>query len=418
MRISTKEILTYISIFLLFLTTWGNPWINLIAGFLAISLLSLSVVLGMREFAETHAKVRNVLVDLMPIESAEHRHFGFILAIVIISSFGVTSLIILLTNNLIQDTFYARIQISVIWFVAVSTIFLVSRNFYFKERSRLNRPTSYLLFGIFLVLLVLVVEYASSFIIFSPFILVGLHWRFAKRFNRKFDRYYHQGLYTQALQYLHRGFSPPNLLYLRSRDYSKLALNYLLGNFDTLKVDAEEILQAKKRINIPLTTYQQTINFLGLSALQNGDYLMAQQYLEAALKLAAPPSNLYGSLAEIYLAQGDYPDYALKLFDSAISEASNSKHFLETPPLNLAGRAWALAMLGRSVEVDSTIATLEVDFSHNIPLFSEYYYRLGHARLAQGKTDLAIEHFQFVVDVDQEGIFGKNAREMLAQIEA
>ena len=401
-----------------FTIPFGVYWLANVFGTFFIALM---VLWGMREFAQTHAKVRETLAAVMPIAPAQHRNFYLVTA-------GVSGVSCLAVSGLSWqfhrvDNFGLNIfgQIYIIIAVGVTMAVFLARNLYFKERRRITKPMpSYLLIWLPLGGMTLANHLIWGGELIILFGGVGLLQLFYQRFNQNFHKFVRAGDYASGLDYLQKHRLPFAYLQPHLKPYNEAYCYYHLGDFDAVKMRAFQILEAKEAINLALANYQQTLNLLGLAVLEAGAYAMARQYFEASLRLSADQSNIYDSLGKVYLRQGEYPDFAIKFFDTAISEAHDSKNkqlraFL---PLHLAGRAWALALLGRSTDVDSTIDTIEMgNLADNAPIFAEYHYRLGQARLAQGKNELAFEHFQQASTLDAQGITGRNARDLLIHIE-
>ena len=381
---------------------------------------SIMHMVGARAFTQRHTKVRQELASILDIPPILHRNFfismvlitGFVIGI----SLGVFYFMQGITPNLYRQMGLAVLLIS-IW--GNLPVWLM-RTFYFYETDRPQVPFyTYLYIPVWWTLVVLAqtVHWTGFFVVYTlPFVMMLGH---RVLLNRQYMKFLHDVNISACLELLETKQPLGTYLFPQSQLYIQAVINYHLGQFDEAKTCAYQILEAKIGINMKLMLYQQAINLLGLIAMEVGAYATARSYLETSLRLSAHEAIIYDSLGEVYLREGEFPDYALKFFDTAISEATDSKEAWRkvSIPLHLAGRAWALAMLGRSSDVDSTIATIEADFKQNTLALVEFQYRLGCARLAQSKTDLAFEHFKQVDDLDKQSIIGQHAREMLVQLE-
>ncbi|MCI0714074.1 MAG: hypothetical protein L0154_28215 [Chloroflexi bacterium] len=395
-------------------------WLSFVCGSAGIAVFSMVILWGMHDYARDHDKMREALSGILSIDPAPRRNLVLTFLLMVIAGCTVLFLLSLPFYSLHSNTRQNMWLYIASTALVIPILLITARNFYFLERERITKPfRSHILLWLAIGSVYVAEQVLSGGGLLVILLIIGYVALMQRRVNQKLRMYGQKNEFTNYLEFVEGDPMPFRYFQPTFKSYNKIYAHLQLGDFEAAKEGAIDILQSKSAINIGLERYQQTINVLGL-AISGEHNLTAQKLLEAALSMGSPPSNIYDSLGDLYLSQKYAPDAAINLFDSALAQVPNTKNrdakgFI---PLHNVGKAWALALLGRSVEADALIDSIKVDYDDNIPLFAEYHYRLGQARLAQNKTDQAVEHFSLASTADSVGIHGNNAREMLAQIQS
>ena len=126
-------------------------------------------------------------------------------------------------------------------------------------------------------------------------------------------------------------------------------------------------------------------------------------------------SNTYDSLATWYLEQKLDPQRAVELSEVAL-ELIQSKNE-SSDAVQKITYALALAVIGQNDRAEGLIEqALEAAEHVDTRIRADLNRQIGHARLAQGNREAAVEHFRKAIELDPDGIFGKLAHRALDSI--
>jgi tetratricopeptide (TPR) repeat protein len=153
------------------------------------------------------------------------------------------------------------------------------------------------------------------------------------------------------------------------------------------------------------------LGVLGLLLVKNNRHEEAQRCFDAIIDLGDPGAHAREGLAQILLCQGKEPEKALGLLEEAIRIGGPRISSADRQ----ADRAWALALLGRSTEMDEAIAAALDGLAKLPKLFiAGAHWRLGRALTAAERRPEALVHFRAAVDTDPNGSYGRLAQQELS----
>lgn len=164
-----------------------------------------------------------------------------------------------------------------------------------------------------------------------------------------------------------------------------------------------------------------TLNALGYALMGQGKNEEVRKVFEGALALEPNEGSFYDSLADAYLSQGIETDKALDLLDQALTRHQSSwfKRWSRQRSISTtwAGRAWALARLGRRAEAGEALdkAFALAPRKRNAD-FVEILYRAGHALALLGETRKAAEHFAEAQRLEPHGHYGRLCAEAASRL--
>ena len=152
--------------------------------------------------------------------------------------------------------------------------------------------------------------------------------------------------------------------------------------------------------------------------MEQGRYDEAMRSYEAALHAFPGIRRPYRGMAELLLRQKKNPEQALEYVESILdfSDVSWHERKLNGRPQDdyWALKAWALARLGRSSEVEPAIENaLKATDQSSVPDLAATHYRAGMAMQALGKQSSANERFKRAVELDPAGRRGTLAKAAL-----
>lgn len=163
------------------------------------------------------------------------------------------------------------------------------------------------------------------------------------------------------------------------------------------------------------------LNTLGYALMGQGRYEEAVAIFEGALTAHSGKGTAHDSLAEAYLFQGIETEWALELLDQALTQKQSSwlnrRLSRRTIGEMWAGRAWALARLGRRSEANEALErALEIAPRKGRADFASILYRAGHALALLEETQKAAETFAEAQRIDPEGHYGHLCAEAAAEL--
>lgn len=198
---------------------------------------------------------------------------------------------------------------------------------------------------------------------------------------------------------------------------------YLTGNRAVYLMNSGQVEEAaqiflaliKRRSRRDIYTIPIWMNNLGLCYTFIGRYPDGLAMLESAIRISPGLGHAYDSLATWYLDQKRDAERAVELTEIAL-ELANPQDTSSTT-IRQATSAYALALVGKHTRADALIAQVmqSIPALDRLPC-AEANRQLGYARLAQGKREAAVQHFERAIELDPEGLFGKLAQKALDSI--
>jgi tetratricopeptide (TPR) repeat protein len=182
--------------------------------------------------------------------------------------------------------------------------------------------------------------------------------------------------------------------------------------------EAEYTLRRSLASSQASDSYGFALEYLGDALMEQGRYDEAMRTYQAALHAFSWFRRPYRGMAEMLLRQGKNAQQALehveKIIDfSGISWLERNKNGKPQDDY-WALKAWALARLGRSSEVEQAIENaLKATDKKCLPDLATTHYRAGMAMQAFGNGSKADEHFQRAINLDPNGRRGALAKEAL-----
>jgi hypothetical protein len=154
---------------------------------------------------------------------------------------------------------------------------------------------------------------------------------------------------------------------------------------------------------------------LGFALRDLGRYEESQRCLESAIAMGDQTGNGQTGIADVLLQQGKEPERALALVEEAMRINQDRLDL----PERLGDKAWALALMGRQVEMDQAMAAALRETNSSLkPLAAGAHWRIGMALLTAGRVAEAIEHFRTASETDPHGQNGMLSRLALERHQA
>lgn len=139
---------------------------------------------------------------------------------------------------------------------------------------------------------------------------------------------------------------------------------------------------------------------LGYALIDLARYAEAEKCFSRAIEAGDQTGNSQDGLAELRLVQGVEIEEALAYATQAIEHAQRPAYY--------ALQAWALALLGRTVDSAESLAQAE-----RLPVSASLHWRAGMALSAMQRTEEARKHFQAARDLDPRGKYGQRSAKHL-----
>jgi tetratricopeptide (TPR) repeat protein len=158
---------------------------------------------------------------------------------------------------------------------------------------------------------------------------------------------------------------------------------------------------------------ERLLALLGYALIDLARYDEAEQCFQQAIEADDRTGNPQDGLAESRLVRGVEAGQALAFTCQAIEHAKGRADG-RVPGTCYALQAWALALLGRSAEVDAALAQALHVPEPNPRVSASLHWRAGMALLALRQTEEARQHFQTAYDLDPRGKYGSRSRQHLA----
>ncbi len=154
------------------------------------------------------------------------------------------------------------------------------------------------------------------------------------------------------------------------------------------------------------------LNIMGYALLGQDRYDEGVEAFKGSIAIKPSQGTAYDSLAEAYLSRGIETERALELLDRALSSHQSSWISRRLSQSSIrdtqAGRAWALAELGRRDEAAEALEKAFVgDARKNVTHFASILYRAGQAMIRLGEMKKAFEYFEEGDRLDPKGHFGR-----------
>lgn len=202
----------------------------------------------------------------------------------------------------------------------------------------------------------------------------------------------------------------PGMLYLLN---IKANMLYKAGNLKEAVQIWRGMLARQSRRDLPQIALN--LNNLGYVMALAGKYDQALPLLEASIRIAPAFGSAYDSLAIWYLEQGQNPERALELTEMAV-EFTDEK-MVDSRAVQHATSAHALALTQRYVRTDVMIEQATAVLPKLQPtIAAEVHRQLGLAQLAQGEEAIARDHFEWAIELDRGGLYGKLAARALESV--
>jgi len=179
--------------------------------------------------------------------------------------------------------------------------------------------------------------------------------------------------------------------------------------------EAEDSLRRSLASSHASKNYAFALEYLGDAQMEQGRYNEATRSYEAALHAFSWVRRPYRGMAEMLLRQGKNPEQALEYVELILDSAGlawQERQLNDSAKDDYWGlKAWALARLGRSSEVETAIENaLKATNKTSHPDLATTHYRAGMAMQALGNQSSANEHFKQALELDPQGRRGTLAQ--------